>query len=275
MRRAGPATGPLGGILVELVGLASALVTIVAGTLVGGRLLALSRRTGEAPERLIGAGMLAFAALAYPLFLVLVVGAESLARPVRLPVTAGAHLGYFLCLLFLGLFTRRVFRPEAAWAAGAVAALALLEAAGGAVSVGAVLLEPAAAAGGPLAGSAWWSGVLIPLAFGLLFGWTSLEALRYRALLGRRVALGLADPVVVNRFTVWGLGTGLAAIVDLALAGFSAAGMEAATHPLPALLQSASGLANAVTWSLTFRPPRRYREWVRRRAGEEAPATSG
>jgi hypothetical protein len=247
-----------------LVGLVSALVTILAGGWVAVRLLALARRSGELPERVLGLGMVAFAGLAYPMFLVGLLGSGHLPRGAQLGALVLAHLGYWGCLVSLAIFTRVVFRPKAAWALLAVVALTLLEASGAAMSlVHSFGGAEARSYADPIVRA---SGAMISASFTLLFFWTSIEAATYRRALAKRLALGLADPVVVNRMGVWAIGTGVACLVDFGLVVCNGMGLDPRQTSLPALLQSASGLSCALTWLLTFAPSESYLAWVRRRA---------
>ena len=94
-------------------------------------------------------------------------------------------------------------------------------------------------------------------------GWGAVESLRYWALLRRRLALGLAEPVVVDRFRLFGvaMGAGLFAntatvvcqILDIEIVG-TAAGTVAVS---PAMLA-------AVALWLAFLPPRAYLARVQR-----------
>ena len=74
----------------QVLGLLSALAAIGTGSWVALRLLALARRTGEPPERWVGAGLLLFAGFAYPLLLVVSAGAETFSPGVLYPMTAAA-----------------------------------------------------------------------------------------------------------------------------------------------------------------------------------------
>lgn len=248
----------------QLVGLISALVTILVGSWVAIRLLGLAQKTGELPERVLGLGMVAFAGIAYPMFLVGLLGAGHLSREAQLAVLVLANLGYWACLVSLAVFTRVVFRPKAAWALLAVVGLTLLEAAGAGISIvhsfgsaeARTYADPVVRA----------SSAMISASFALLFLWTSIEAATYRSALRKRLALGLADPVVVNRMGVWAIGTGVACLVDFGLVASNGFGLDPRETSIPALLQSASGLACALTWMLTFAPSESYLAWVRRRA---------
>ena len=105
---------------------------------------------------------------------------------------------------------------------------------------------------------------------GLSFLWTALESLTYHRMLRRRLALGLADPVVVNRFLLWAL-SGLALV---ALCGGIGASILAGYAPLrdgpPLLCIGGASVVASVTWYLAFLPPAGYVRFLRRRVGTEA-----
>jgi len=207
--------------------------------------------------------MLAFGAIAYPLFLVMVATQGSLERPAAVALSVGAHLAYLICLSSLALFTRIVFRRESYWGFIAVGVTVLINAIGSGLTLSVSLgnLEGSYS----MAPAVRWGGALISASFALVFLWASIEAFIYLSALRKRLALGLADPVVVNRFSIWVLGTGAAFLIDVALVLSNGIGLDPATNPLPALLQSASGLVCTLTWALTFAPSDAYLNWVRRR----------
>jgi hypothetical protein len=101
--------------------------------------------------------------------------------------------------------------------------------------------------------------------------WVGIEPLVYHAKLARRVRLGLVEPLVVDRFLLWGLGSlARAALVLMGPASdwvmqrldgearltFSAAGLA---------LASLLGLATSLAYWLTFNPTPAYVRWVERR----------
>jgi hypothetical protein len=106
---------------------------------------------------------------------------------------------------------------------------------------------------------------------GLVIGWAFAESLRYRGQLRKRLALGLADPIVTNRFTLWCLWTGALFLSLLVVISFRwlVGGIDDASIPLMIAIRSiliALALTSAVSLFLAFFPPRRYAERIRRRA---------
>ena len=163
------------------------------------------------------------------------------------------------------VFTWTVFRQGRAWAAW-LTALAV------GVLAGAWLLELVMTGfvieGDPMSGLAmqWSSWMRI----GAL-GWGAAESPRYWALMRRRERLGLADPVVTNRFLLWGLGIGAAGWGSFV--GLFAQLASGASPLEPGWLQLSSslhGLAAAVSMWLAFAPPVRYLRFIESRARARA-----
>jgi hypothetical protein len=93
-----------------------------------------------------------------------------------------------------------------------------------------------------------------------------LEALRQYGMAKRRMALGLADPLVANRFLLWGLVASFQVAIQAASLGLHVRGMGILADPLGlALVTAGSLLAAAMMW-LAFLPPAAYRKFVERRA---------
>lgn len=99
--------------------------------------------------------------------------------------------------------------------------------------------------------------------------WAFFESVRYRILMKRRASLGLADPVVANRFLLWSLWIGamLVAIgitisVRFLLPEFSTA---ATTTQRVVVTSSIIGAAllSAISLWLAFFPPRLYLFWLK------------
>ncbi len=109
--------------------------------------------------------------------------------------------------------------------------------------------------------------------------WAFAESLAYWRMMRRRLALGLADPVVTNRFFLWSVWTGGLAMLPLAtlllrLTGYAlqwfglpeadvAASDRAAIAASLQIVFLITGLAGVIAISLSFFPPRRYLDWIR------------
>ena len=100
-------------------------------------------------------------------------------------------------------------------------------------------------------------------------GWGALESLRYWRVTQRRVALGLADPLVSASFLAWGISLGAgalgfaliwAALLALAPGEHLSVGVQLAI--------SACGIATAAGLYFAFLPPKAYARRLAARATE-------
>lgn len=241
-------------ILAQIVGGAYALVTLA----IGARLMLLSARTRQLPELLIGAALLLLAGLGYPL--------SAVAREV--PDLAGstrAVLGATGGLLAaIGLsantgFTWVLFRRGVPWANALLASIGL-----GASG----LFVAQSVVGGWAGGELFWGW--LPAWITVSFGWASLECGRYHLLLRRRLRLGLADPVVADRFLLYAAATGLAVLINLVGWVYWWRDVEMITDPGGGVFLSVFASAASVLMMLAFFPPHAYLARVRARASEAA-----
>jgi hypothetical protein len=95
--------------------------------------------------------------------------------------------------------------------------------------------------------------------------WGAAESLHYWILMRRRLRLGLADPLVVDRFRLWSIGLGAMSLLMASTILAPAVGVDPAA-PGWVLLESLAGLVGAVALWLAFFPSRAYRASVARRA---------
>ena len=231
---------------------------MVVGTAVGLRILLRARQDRSLPELAIGTALVAFAGVTQTLSIARVAleGRISLGATIALQV--GATSASALTLLALYVFTWRVFRPDARWAA-------LLFAGGSALGLWAGAAMAAIsfyAVGEPPTLTGHWIA-LSALSYAICFGWAALESLLYHRRLVLRLRLGLADPLLVNRFLLWGGACSFGFAIDVALIVMALGGADFNHSQLIRLLVSASGLANAIAWFLGFTPPAWYARWAR------------
>jgi hypothetical protein len=230
------------------------LVALVVGV----RLLLLWRQTGEQPELLIGIGVLGIG----PVGFALTVAAQLLAGQSS-PSSALCY-GLGQLAVAIGAFSKfvfnwRVYHPESRIARNAAVA-------GGAV-LATVWLE-AAFRGFPVEAPGFRH---LPLVVALL--WGSFEALRYRERMRRRARVGLGDPVVENRFLVWGLGAGAAGVGSvISMVAGMIGGAQTLLDPGLLTLLSLHGMAAAVCMWLAFVPPKAYLRFVSRSGSVPAAA---
>jgi hypothetical protein len=86
--------------------------------------------------------------------------------------------------------------------------------------------------------------------------WLFFESASYARSMRRRLRLGLADPIVANRFVLWAIWTGALALIPLFVLGLRAA---------LAVLGAGGATAVAAGW-LAFFPPASYQRWIGARA---------
>ena len=117
-------------------------------------------------------------------------------------------------------------------------------------------------------------GAFVPLALfvvvlasvGVAFGWAAGEALGHYRASRRQRALGLADPVLANRFLLWGVASVTSSVLMGGIVACVLTRMTILHEPLPLAAMAASGAVMSGTWYLTFFPPRSYQRFIRERA---------
>ena len=240
----------------EMFALGATLAFILAGAIVGGRLILTARRSGELAGLYLGLALFSIGGLAYPL-LIAGDGADSESK--RALAALGSLLICFgWCNLWL--FTWTTFHRDGAWAR----ALSL-------VAIGATVFFTAWRVLRLLLGDP--ATLRAPSVDGIgsqflalcLYVWTAVESFRYYAMLRRRARLGLADPAVVNRFLLWGV-MGIFSFVSLVVPFAGAFHQTADFVTVSRLVTGFAGTVCAVVLYLAFMPPRSYLDWIRRRA---------
>lgn len=100
----------------------------------------------------------------------------------------------------------------------------------------------------------------------LCYAWLGLEGLLEWRKSRRRLALGLVDPVVSNRFLMWGVfGVSTTMLSGFTLA-LQLAGGPSSSSKVGDVALAVFGLASSAAVMLAFVPPRRYVERIRARA---------
>lgn len=196
---------------------------------------------------------------------------------------APLHASYlmFATAGFAGLtfFTWKTFRPGSTRAAiGGLATMAVMG--GSVVTLGVTEGFEIRILNGP----AYWVSSLSRQA---ILVWLAVESFRYGALLRRRMAIGLAQPLVTNRFWLWGiwatavfangLADPIARVWYVMATGTTrqwvpAEGIHIVNTTIA--LSATLGMVTAGTLFLTFFPTERYRRWVESRAAQTQVAAS-
>jgi len=227
-------------------------VAEVSYVLVGFDLIRRARETRGLPELVLGFAFV-FNGFSY-LFtdLPIMIGNEAI-------LNEFSYIGRIfaaLCALTIALFTWRVFREEAGWAKWVFWAGGALLVLGLSISA----LERDWVGAHPLTYTGFWFewiGGILP------FIWFAIESLSAYSRSRRRVRLGLADPVVSNRFFLLGLYGTLATITYPVFLWMY---IEYERHgtwsePLSLCAGLVELLSLAALWT-SFAAPDFYRRWV-------------
>jgi len=235
------------------------LVQLLAGVFyiaVSVPLLRRSARSGEHPERMLGSAFLLFG-ISYLFYQLPMISTFS---SLWVEFTVIARITTAAGLILIAFFTHLVFRKDAPWAKSLARGCALLIIAGIAIS----FAEGDWEGYRPLSSVGFWLEWIGLTAPGF---WVAVEGFANHRRAAKRMALGLCDPIVANRFLIWGLfGVGLmgAMVVVIPM------NIEYELYGTFSMWADATGGAIemftiATVW-FAFYPPVFYRSWVGRRA---------
>jgi hypothetical protein len=219
-------------------------------------LLRRGARSGEKPERMLGSAFLLFGVsyIFYQLPMIPAFSALWVESTVvgRMTTAAG--------IVLIAFFTRLVFREAVPWAKGLALACALLITVGIAVS----FVEGDWEGYRPLSSAGFWLEWVGLTAPGI---WVAVEGFTNHRSAVKRVAVGLCDPIVANRFFIWGLfGVGLvSAMVVVIPMNIEYEMYGTFSTWADAVGGSAEVFTIATVW-FAFYPPAIYRNWVGKRA---------
>jgi hypothetical protein len=230
---------------------------IVACSVVGIRLLLLARRTRQIPELALGSSFLLLGAIGYPLSIV--------ARTVAASSESGAGLLLACALLAQNLAsmaayvaTWRIFRPTQRWASAVVCVA-------GAAFVASLVGDTLVAGSWRFRDGGFWY-YLGYSGRAAAFFWAAAESVRYHSLLKRRLHIGLADPVVTDRFRLWALTTLSISVAFLVFLAGRLLALNVSESPAVLAGTSLCGIVGGVSMWLAFFPPPAYTQWVRARS---------
>ena len=232
---------------------------------VAARLIWLSRKSGHWPELFLGLGI-GCSVLGYGLMVVamtvrggdLTLPSSPLSATLTGVGTAVHHVGVTTSLLFV----LSVFRQTETWARVLFAGMM------GCLWVGFAGVALSSGFATEMVGHPLW---LLEYSVVWVYSiWAAAECFRYHRMMQRRRALGLADPLIVNRFFLWGLASLFTAsaiwIASTTFALMDQPARLAAWTPLIRVATAAVGLVTVACYGLTFFTPERYAQWLRNRS---------
>jgi len=227
--------------------LIASLVYLIAGA----RLLRLSGRTREIPERLLGASfcLMGVGSLLYSLAVL------SFFEASWTLLNFSARISYVIAFILVAVFTQRVFRSEERWSRWIACGTAVL------LSVG---VGGSAMSGdweGFSIGSGWfwleWTGYSVPVT------WTCVEATLEYIQARRRVRVGLCEALVCNRLLLWASFAALQLFANLVSVGqYAAFEQDGFFTPGWDYLYSATSISSLVMMWIAFFPPGFYQRWI-------------
>lgn len=239
-------------MLAGVAGVAT-LVFIAIASIVGIRLLLLARRTRGLPELSLGFGLLIIVGVGYPLALV---GRSTMESS---PDTARWLLALSALPVGLGwsgvwIFTWRVFRPDQGLAKRATLA-ALAAMAGLCVASMYRTLSAADPASIDFSSPVYTGTSLLAMSANL---WATIEALGYRVKMRKRIAVGLGDPVVANRFLLWAVVMTSSMLSTAFPVVSTMMGINSVESPVVLVGSAVMGLVCSGALWLAFLPPKAY-----------------
>ncbi len=248
--------------LIQSYQLVATLSFVLASAVVSGRMLLLARRTRERPELLLGLGILGTAVLGYGLLIVaLILRGDPAGFTTDPGIRALSGIGNVLHDVGVSMivwFVLTVFRGGDRWARG-LAGVLLLALWGGHLG-----WESSNGYRSSAPGNGFW--LIRYLAIWTYPLWTMIESYRFYGLMRRRRALGLAEPLVTNRFFLWGsasLGTALATwTASIPYWLISRPEAAIAWSPVIQIATATFGVVTVSLYALTFFAPAWYRSWI-------------
>ncbi len=227
----------------KLILLLTFLVACVGSAVIGIRLVRAGLKNRQAPEFTYGLALLLSATGILLRLIVIGIlggGAEYHGWMV------GAACLRLVAIVALAWGIRVIFRASDTWAWGPMIALWL----GGLAGLAVVIAYPG---GFDAVGIRYLLGDVMP---GFAVLWGALESFSYYRKMRRRLALGLADPLLVERFRIWGVGFSTSALATALMVGGTWWYDMTVTHVpwLLLVIQISMAMTTVATW-IAFYPP--------------------
>ena len=238
-------------------------VFVLTCAAVGLRLLWLAARGAGTTTLWCGLGFSLIALLGYPMPVIAGVGMGPVGE-VNLPLALLGSWAVAAGMSCFFVFAQQVFRPGVAWAKWAAGL-------GIASFVGVTLGTSIALATAPPEADSFlvnwgWGAALQVLCFAC-FGWMGAEGFLHWQMSKRRIAIGLGDPVVSNRFLMWGVFGASTTLMLVVLVVLHLANIYSAGSLVGQLAMAFFGSVSSAAAAMAFFPPKRWTERILRRAG--------
>jgi len=229
-------------------GVLAGLVCFIAGV----RLIRLSWRSQKSPELLLGITFFLWG-FAYACWQIPIATAN---QPLTQPLFFAGRVFTCAATIFFASFIWIAFRSQARWAKTLVFAIAIGVFAGVAGSFAVGDWEGVR----PLSNPWWWADWTAAF---VALSWVGVEGFINYLNARQRVRLGLCDPLVYNRYLLWGI-TGFVWTVFYGMVAFQNIEFET-QHAWSIAMDRANCAADitgvALVWLIYF-PPRFYQRWI-------------
>lgn len=233
---------------------------------VGFRLVRLWWRTRQVPEGVLGLGLVVLTG-SIPLSAVGRVPAVALEPVGRVCFSAGI-IGAAIGISLTAFFNYHVFRRGSSWALGLCCGICA------GLLAGVFWMSAANFVGEDVEAikKAMRPGTLsLMIAVLASFLWGGAESLHYHRAIRRQLAVGLGDPVLANRFLLWGTACVACSFLLLVIIGCVLSGMTILREPVPLGAIALAGSVMSAAWYLTFFAPERYQRFIREREDRAHP----
>lgn len=242
------------------LGLASLLLLSAVALAAAVHLLSLWRRTRKLPELFLA---LSFIFGVFGNGVIVIVDADLVEVTHPVAVTQIGAMILNVGFAFAVVFVAYVYHLHSRWAQG----LALFV-------TGGLFAAQAWAWALDIASDEYLPLFIVKFAFrASAYAWSAFEAMRYYRLMLRRVRYGIADPVVANRFALWGVASFLSLLMLTGMQMVRWFGFETTAGDIALTVGSLAGAPAAALFWLTFFPPQRYRAFVERYSSNRGRAT--
>jgi hypothetical protein len=241
--------------------LVSTYAFVVFCIAIGIRLVRLSRRTGARPELLLGGALGLMGGLGYGILITMSLSRGWFGEAGLSWIPAVSLFGkgvHDIGVLFMLSFVLTVFRPTETWAralAGVMATALIVGFFGHAITDGFRDVRPQT--------PYYWLGFAT---IGTIPVWGAAESFLYHGLMKKRQAIGLADPMVVNRFLLWGIASTFSVLAVWTVSLPSLLNLpvprQTAMAPFTLSLTAIWGIGAIGSYWLAFFPPSWYAQRV-------------